>query len=229
MKILEIFGENWLKFVEKYKLINNWRIISIREGKLRNACKICAFGPEKTFFLILRFFDQNLYGKLTFFVNFHEISSIISASAPKVLPLEDSTRFLQHSFGFGGNRLFPLPTPLIIYQNIVSKFSEMVGAIFPQLYRSDLLCFDILRSIFEGLRYLNPFRTTSQRCDSIGHPNIKKSSLEVRRCSSPDCYEFSNSKTNQTNRKWIHLSKSSAFFPSKKLILDRSRKCEVIF
>ena len=52
VKILEIFGEHWLKFVEKYKLINNWRIISIRQGKQRNMhARHFAVGPEKIDFL----------------------------------------------------------------------------------------------------------------------------------------------------------------------------------
>ena len=35
MKTLEIVGESRLEFVEKWKLINSWRMISIIQGKLR--------------------------------------------------------------------------------------------------------------------------------------------------------------------------------------------------
>ena len=75
--------------------------------------RLCAFGTEKTDFLKilkknLRFSD-NLYGKLTCFVNFHEISSIISGSAPKVLPLKENSRFLHQFLSvLGGGGTFPL-------------------------------------------------------------------------------------------------------------------------
>ena len=49
MKFLEIFGENWLNFVRKYKIIRIWRIISMRHWKVsKGNAKYCAFGPEKT-------------------------------------------------------------------------------------------------------------------------------------------------------------------------------------
>ena len=52
-------------------------MISIAPVKLSNMpAKPCAFGPKmkrilKIFKKILRFFDQNLYGKLTFFTIFY--------------------------------------------------------------------------------------------------------------------------------------------------------------
>ena len=74
------------------------------------------------------FFDQNLYGKLTFFVNFHEICSFISAPAPKVLPLEDNARFLQQFLSVSGwvERFpcFPPPTPL----NLLLKYEHAILA-----------------------------------------------------------------------------------------------------
>ena len=72
MKIVEIFGENRLEFIEKSKIIEISLMISISQVKLSNqAAKPCAFGQKvkktlKIFKNILRFFDQNLYGKLTF-------------------------------------------------------------------------------------------------------------------------------------------------------------------
>ena len=77
MKIHEIFGENRLKFVEKCKIIKNSGMSSIGQVKLSKLpAKICAFGPQmkevlKKFKKILRFFDQNLYGKLTFCTIFY--------------------------------------------------------------------------------------------------------------------------------------------------------------
>ena len=77
MQILENFRENRLKFVEKFKIIKSWRINSIEHGELRFlGANICAFDPKvkktlKFFKKILRFFNQNLYGKLTFFTNFY--------------------------------------------------------------------------------------------------------------------------------------------------------------
>ena len=73
MRILERFGENRLEFVAKLKIIKILRMIPIGQGNVRNLpAKICAFGPKmkknlKNFKkIILSFFDQNLYGKLTF-------------------------------------------------------------------------------------------------------------------------------------------------------------------
>ena len=71
-KFLTFFGENRLQFREKCKIIEIWWMISIEQEKLSNlSAKHCAFGPKlkrilKNFKKILRFFDQNLYGKLTF-------------------------------------------------------------------------------------------------------------------------------------------------------------------
>ena len=76
MKIVEIFGENRLEFIEKCKIIEIWWMISIAQVKLsKMPAKRCVFAPKmkrilKIFKKILRFFDQNLYGKLTFFTIF---------------------------------------------------------------------------------------------------------------------------------------------------------------
>ena len=105
MKILEKFGENRLKFVEKLKIVNIWRMISIGQVKCRNLpAKFWAFGPNmkkilQLFKKILRFFDQNYYGKLTFFHKFLLNISWSSAFSPKVYTrLEDNTNFLQQFF-----------------------------------------------------------------------------------------------------------------------------------
>ena len=46
MKILEIFGENRLKFVSKCKIIKSCRMISIGQVKLSYLSgKLCAVGP----------------------------------------------------------------------------------------------------------------------------------------------------------------------------------------
>ena len=75
------------KFIKKSRyLIKIWRIISIGQGSLSNLlAKLCVFGPKMKKILkkSLRFFDQNLYGKLTFFLFLLSISWI-SASSPKV-------------------------------------------------------------------------------------------------------------------------------------------------
>ena len=57
----------------------------------------------------LKFFDQNLYGKLTFFTFLLNISWIFLASLRKYRALEDNTRFLQQFFLFlgGGVPAFP--------------------------------------------------------------------------------------------------------------------------
>ena len=80
MKILEIFGENRLKFVEKWKIIKIWRKIFIVTAKLRNLlANPCTFATKsrktlKNLKKILTLFDQNLYGKLTFSPFFLNIS-----------------------------------------------------------------------------------------------------------------------------------------------------------
>ena len=57
MKILEIFGENQLEFLEKFKMIKISRIISIGQGKIRICpAKRCAFGPRMN--KILKNFKQ---------------------------------------------------------------------------------------------------------------------------------------------------------------------------
>ena len=55
-------------FVEKCKSIKIWGMISIGLGKVSNLpTKLCAFRPKvKKNFHFFLFFDQNLYGKLTF-------------------------------------------------------------------------------------------------------------------------------------------------------------------
>ena len=90
MKIFEFCGENRLEFVEKWKIIKILGMISIGQVKVSNLpAKLCAFGPKekkilKTFNKILRFFYQNLYGKLTFFHNSLKHIYWSSASSLKV-------------------------------------------------------------------------------------------------------------------------------------------------
>ena len=103
--------------------------------KLNNRhANLCAFGPKMKKILknckkILRFFDQNLYGKLSFSRFLLNIYWIFG-SAPKVyIHLEDNTRFLQQFSRFrggGGRSGVPLPdstgnfksVPEIIKMNI---------------------------------------------------------------------------------------------------------------
>ena len=76
-KFLTFFGENRLEFREKSKFIEIWWMISIAQVKISNLpAKLCPFGPKmkrilKIFKKILRFFDRNLNGKLTFFTIFY--------------------------------------------------------------------------------------------------------------------------------------------------------------
>ena len=99
-------------------------MISIEQAKLSNLpAKLCVFGPKMKIFLkifmkILRFFDQNLYGKFTFFTIFYLIFLGFLTPLRKYIPLEDTTRFLQQFFLFLGGGTFrrspPLPTLLLI-------------------------------------------------------------------------------------------------------------------
>ena len=93
-------------------------MISIAQVKLSNLpAKLCAFGPKmksflKIFKIILSFFDQNLYGKLTFFTIFYLISLGFLAPLRKYRPLDDNTRFLQQFFRFrGGGERSGVPPP----------------------------------------------------------------------------------------------------------------------
>ena len=131
MIILESFGESILKSVEKWQLINSSRMSSIDQGKLRNLrAKVCAAQPKikktlKNSNKILSFFDQNRYGKLTFFAFFLNIYWI-SDSTPKVhfciylciylyIPLQDNTRCLQQYFRFRGGGV-PVSLPKLQLQ-----------------------------------------------------------------------------------------------------------------
>ena len=116
-------GENYWNFWRKLTEIC-WKIQANQQltnnfhqaGKTRkHACKVLRVWSRKDrYFEDFKenfeiFWSKSLW-KIDFFVNFHEISSTISASAPKVLPLEDNTRFLQQFFRFRGGT-FPLCPP----------------------------------------------------------------------------------------------------------------------
>ena len=60
----------------------------------------------KNFKKIMRFFDQNLYGKFTFFTIFYLIFIGFLTPLRKYRPLEDNTRFLQQFFRFPGGGTF---------------------------------------------------------------------------------------------------------------------------
>ena len=72
MKIIEILGENWLKFEKP--ACKTLRVLTKNAEILKNFKKI------------LRFFDQNIYGKLTFFILFTKY--ILDFC---LIPLEDNT------------------------------------------------------------------------------------------------------------------------------------------
>ena len=121
MKILEIFGENRVQFVEKWKIINIWRRISIGQGKLRNLrAKLCAFGPKtkkilKVFKKSLRFYDQNRYGKLTcftFFTKYFLDFWLLSESRYRWKITPNFYNNFPISGGGGTFRRSPLPTLL---------------------------------------------------------------------------------------------------------------------
>ena len=139
MKILEIFEENRLEFIETSKITEIWWMISIGHLNVSNLhAKPCAFGPKmkrnlKNFKKILRFFDQNLYGKLTFFTIFYWIFLGFLTPLRKYRPLEDSTRFLQQFFRFrGGGDVPAFPPPdatekALVMFNVFCLFSSYTG------------------------------------------------------------------------------------------------------
>ena len=116
-KFFEFFWENWLEFVENWKLIDIWRIISMEPRMVRNLRPmLCEVGLKikKDLYNIKKtlIFNQNFFVKLSF-SEFLVYISWISASCPKLDTMKDTNRFLQQSFRFRGGGwdypAFPLP------------------------------------------------------------------------------------------------------------------------
>ena len=70
-KFLIFLGENGLESIGKSKIIESWWMISIAHVKLSNLPAKLNERILKNFKKIVRFFDQNLYGKLTFLKIFY--------------------------------------------------------------------------------------------------------------------------------------------------------------
>ena len=110
-------------------------------SKISYLCaKFCAIEPKMKKILkkILRFFDQNLYGKLTFFTFFTKYFLDFDSSPKVYTPLKDNIRFLQQFFRFRGGGdvpAFPLPTLLKYHQFLF--FLEDRSSCFGYL---DVLC-----------------------------------------------------------------------------------------
>ena len=86
-KCLKNFGESRLYFVEKFKLIKIWWIISIGHRNLRKVLtKFCEFGPKmmKKIQENFEIFWSKSQWKIDFFHNFLLHIYWISASSPKV-------------------------------------------------------------------------------------------------------------------------------------------------
>ena len=121
MKILENYRGNRLEFVEKFKIINIWRILSIMHLNLRNYLQSFARLDQKwrKFWKIVRkfwgFYSESLW-KIDFSLFLLHISRI-SASSPKVYThMEDYTSFYNNisDFGRGDVQAFPFPTLQIL-------------------------------------------------------------------------------------------------------------------
>ena len=115
MKILEILGENRLDFIEKCKIIEIWWMISIGQVKLsKEPSKPGAFGAKmkrilKIFKKILRFFDQNLYGKLTFFTIFTKYFLNFWLRSESIDLWKTTLDFYNNFSDFGGESSPPPP------------------------------------------------------------------------------------------------------------------------
>ena len=85
-------------------------MIAIRQGNLRKMRgKLCALPPKSK--KILKFFDQNLTGNLTFFtISFLNIVGVLPPLRQYIL-LEDNTRLLQQFFRLGGGGRSDVPPP----------------------------------------------------------------------------------------------------------------------
>ena len=135
MKILEIFGENRLEFVEKCKIIMILGIISIGHSKLSNVpAKLCAFGPEmkktlKSFKKILRFFDQNLYGKWFFSQFSTKYFFAFCLLSESIYLWKITPDFYNNISDFGVGGTFRRPPPPEILKGfglVISKISKIL-------------------------------------------------------------------------------------------------------
>ena len=132
-----MFGENRLAFGEKCKIIKIWGMITIGQVQVLNRpAKTCAFRQKvkktlKNFKKILRFFDQNLAGKLNFFTFFTKYFFdfwLLSQSIYlwKIKP-DFYNNFSDFEVGWGSFQMFPHTGDaygLGIYQNSLRKINE---------------------------------------------------------------------------------------------------------
>ena len=136
MKILEILWENRLDFIDKKQdhrdLMNDFDLA--RKIK-QNNCKTFRVWTKnienfEIFKKILRFFDQNLYGKLSFFTIFYLIFLGFLTSLRKYRPLEDNTRFLQPFFRFRGRGVPAFPPSTRYWYRIFTHDICSINTIF---------------------------------------------------------------------------------------------------
>ena len=117
MKILGICWENGLEFVEECNILRISGMISIRQVMISIYLQSFARWDQneenfEKFKKILRFFDQNLDGKLRFFTIFYYLLLGFLSPLRKFIPLGDHTRFLQKFLRFrGGGWNVPGPPP----------------------------------------------------------------------------------------------------------------------
>ena len=125
MKIVEIFGENRLEFIEKSKIIEIWWMISIVDVNVSKLpAKPCAFGPRmkrnlKIFKKILRFFWTKPLWKIEFFTIFTKYFLDFWLRSENIDLLMITPDFYNNFSGFGGGGNVPafpppptLPMPL---------------------------------------------------------------------------------------------------------------------
>ena len=160
-KCLKNFGENRLYFVEKFKLIKIWWIISIGHRNLRKVLTIfCEFGPKMKKKIQEKFeiFWSKSLWKIDFFHNFLLHIYWISASSPKVYtPLEayfDTVRACLGvaAWGFRGRT----PRTLEKFSKMLSKISTENNNFRPIFHNFNenfpLKCLEFLAKLWEKLR-----------------------------------------------------------------------------
>ena len=113
MKILEILGENRRNFVEKWKIIKIWRMISIRQSKVRKLLSkpcTCWPGLKKTLKN-----SKNLYrnpnGNLTFFTFLTKYFLDLWLRSEIICPSKISPDFYKNISDFGVTFLRFQPPP----------------------------------------------------------------------------------------------------------------------
>ena len=125
MKILENFGETRVEFVDKFKIINIWQILSTRHRKLTSLHANFASLDQKwrkTWKNSWKFWDILIKFSMEnglFFIISYKIFLGVLPLFPKCILLEDNTSFLQQYIRFRGGGVGAYPLDATGYENSI--------------------------------------------------------------------------------------------------------------